>query len=148
MIFSPQDLKHLEFLQSTIARQASHSFAVKGWSLTVSTAFFAYTATHLSWGLACLALLPPTTFAWLDAYYLRQERLFRELYSRVVGGDTGVPPMSMDTGAILRASAPRCRWTSVLRSSSWYVLHLTILGVALVLLGIAVVQVLSSAEIT
>ena len=39
--FSADRIKHLEFIQATIARQAAHSFSVKGWSLTVAAALFA-----------------------------------------------------------------------------------------------------------
>ena len=49
-----------------------------------------------------VALLPALTFWGLDAYYLRQERLFRKLYDAVWKGtptDPGKGPFSMDTSA-------------------------------------------------
>lgn len=49
-----------------------------------------------------VALLPALTFWGLDAYYLRQERLFRKLYDAVRKGtptDPGMGPFSMDTSA-------------------------------------------------
>jgi hypothetical protein len=93
----PDRIKHLEFIQATITRQASHSFAVKGWSLTVSSAICAYTATHLTWWMAIVALLPPIVFAWLDSFYLRQERLFRELYRDAIQPESSIPMFDMNT---------------------------------------------------
>ncbi|WP_187347302.1 hypothetical protein [Kocuria sp. CNJ-770] len=86
MSVSPERIKHLEFIQNTITRQASHSFAVKGWSLTVAAVIYAYAAAHLTWWMALVALLPAVAFAGLDAFYLRQERLFRALYRVVAVG--------------------------------------------------------------
>ena len=145
----PDRIKHLEFLQSTIARQASHSFAVKGWSLTVATAIYAYTAGHLTWWLALVALLPVGAFAWLDAFYLRQERLFRELYHDASLPDSPVRVFDMSTSPYQeREFFPRCSYRSVCGSKTWWVLHLTIALVGLLLLVIAIFQRVHSAEAT
>jgi hypothetical protein len=64
-------IKHLEFVQAVIARQASNSFLLKGWALTVAAAFFGFVATQLHWEVALVALLPVIVFWFLDAYYLR-----------------------------------------------------------------------------
>lgn len=144
---SDERIKHLEFIQATIARQASHSFAVKGWSLTVSAAIYAYAASHLTWWLALVALLPPIAFAWLDAFYLRQERMFRELYSAACSNDTSLPLFEMDTRKYCdRTAYPRCSYRSVFKSDTWRVLHAMIFSVGLCLLGIAVFQALGTTE--
>lgn len=142
MVNTPPDrIKHLEFLQATIARQASHSFAIKGWALTVSTAIYAYTAAHLTWWLAVVALLPAGAFAWLDAFYLRQERLFRELYQDASLPDSPVRVFDMNTAIYQHGkSFPRCSYRSVCGSKTWLVLHLVIAFVGLLLIGIAIVQ--------
>lgn len=136
----PDDrIKHLEFLQTTIARQASHSFAVKGWSLTVSAAIYAYTAAHLYWWLAIVALLPSMAFGWLDAFYLRQERLFRQLYNACIVPDSAIPVFSMDTRQYCDVVVyPTCGWRNVLKSKTWLVFHLLIVFVGLFLLGVAI----------
>jgi hypothetical protein len=41
-------------------------------------------------------LLPVVAFWGLDAYYLRQERLYRKLYDAVRRGDGSVEPFSMN----------------------------------------------------
>lgn len=141
MSVSPERIKHLEFIQATITRQASHSFAIKSWSLTVSGAIYAYTASHLSWWLAVVALLPPLAFAWLDMFYLRQERLFRELYRDAIKPESQVTVFSMDTNCYQdRVKYPRCAYCAILKANTWWVLHLMIVSVGLVLLGVAIFQ--------
>ena len=83
------DIKHLEFIQAIVARQANNSFLLKGWSITVAVALFAFAAKDTDPRFAVLALFPAMAFWALDAYYLRQERLFRELYEHVRHGATG-----------------------------------------------------------
>ena len=75
--------KHLEFLQLAINRMASNSFILKGWNITLIVGLFALTLKDLSLSYLYLAMLPALAFWGLDAYYLRQERLFRELYDLV-----------------------------------------------------------------
>ncbi len=38
---SADPVKHLEFVQAVIARQAANSFLLKGWSVTLATALVA-----------------------------------------------------------------------------------------------------------
>lgn len=141
MTLSNDHLKHLEFIQATISRQASHSFAVKGWSLTVAGLIYAYTTSHLTCWLAVVALLPPVTFAWLDLFYLRQERLFRELYKDVINPHSTAPVFDMDTRRYQEQGGPHgCTYRSVMTSSTWWVLHAMIAAVGLVLLGVALFQ--------
>lgn len=147
----PDRIKHLEFVQATIARQASHSFAVKGWSLTVSAALFAFTSANLTIWMAIVAVLPPLAFAYLDAFYLRQERLFRQLFTESVATDSAIGNFEMST---LRFSEggefPACKFggkKGVLRSNPWRLFHGMILAVGLVLLGVAVFQALGPAEL-
>jgi len=75
--------KHLEFLQLAINRMASNSFILKGWNITLIVGLFALTLRDLSSVYLYLAILPALAFWGLDAYYLRQERLFRELYDSI-----------------------------------------------------------------
>lgn len=75
--------KHLEFLQLAINRMASNSFILKGWNITLIVGLFALTLKDLSSSYLYLAILPALAFWGLDAYYLRQERLFRELYDSI-----------------------------------------------------------------
>jgi hypothetical protein len=87
--------KHLDLLQSVISRMASNSFALKGWSVTVTAALLGLAAKDSSPGFAIIAFYPALAFWGLDAYYLRQERRFRALYD-AVRKDVVVEPFAMD----------------------------------------------------
>lgn len=75
--------KHLEFIQNAISRMASNSFLLKGWTVIIAAALFALAAKDSNQRFALLALFPSLAFWGLDAYYLRQERLFRRLYDEL-----------------------------------------------------------------
>lgn len=110
--------KHLDFIQAVIARQASNSFLVKGWGLTVATAAFALAVKEDAPQVAVVGVLAVLAFWYLDAFFLRQERLFRCLYDAVVD-TTRNPPIdafSMDTRPFAKQKANT--WPSVLRRST------------------------------
>ncbi len=76
-------LAYLEMIQAIVSRMASHSFLVKGWTITVTAALMALSASiDCGWPMA-VAGPAIVSFWWLDAYYLRQERLFRCLFDHV-----------------------------------------------------------------
>ncbi|MFZ4428263.1 MAG: hypothetical protein ACOYOO_13985 [Saprospiraceae bacterium] len=85
-----QDLhKELDLIQGVISRMANNSFLIKGWAMTLMSALIAFgkdsilASTHGVFYLVAMAgILVP--FWWLDAFYLRQERLFRKIYQRAV----------------------------------------------------------------
>ncbi len=71
---------------------------LKGWSVTVVSALFALAAHYANERFIVVALYPALAFWILDAYYLRQERLFRDLYDMVRQDTTkSITPFSMDT---------------------------------------------------
>jgi len=81
-------LKHLEFIQNVITRMNSNSFVIKGWAVTIVAALLALCANK-SLGFPvhfflCIATLVIFMFWMLDAYYLSQERQYRELYNETI----------------------------------------------------------------
>ena len=76
-------IKHLELIQAVITRMAQNSFSYKGWAITIVSALFALAVAISSPFLLLIAILPILIFWGLDAYYLRQERLFRRLYDNI-----------------------------------------------------------------
>ena len=76
-------IKHLEFIQLSIARMGANSFFVKGWSVTLISALAVLAQKETNHQFWLIALVPALTFWGLDAYFLRQERLFRFLYDDV-----------------------------------------------------------------
>lgn len=89
-------VKHLEFIQAIIARQASNSFLLKAWSVTLVAALFALAAKDANALFAYLSLVPVLVFWWLDAYYLWQENRFRDLYDWVRQGMKDLTPAQRD----------------------------------------------------
>lgn len=78
--------KYLEMIQAVIARLASNSFILKGWSVTLVSGLLGFAGQQLDPQTALLALLPALVFWMLDAYYLAQERQQRELFAQARDG--------------------------------------------------------------
>jgi hypothetical protein len=102
-----------------------NSFIIRGWSIALVSAVLAVSVKDLVSGAGFLALFPVLGFWYLDAFYLRQERLFRALYGEVAKGNVDVPAFSMDTSIF--AGQAKCRWWTVLLSPTILALHLPLL---------------------
>lgn len=89
-------IKHLEFVHSAVTRLANNSFLIRGWSITLTGALVGVSVSGEDKTLALASLITVIGFWALDAFYLRQERMFRKLYSSVAHGETGIPAFSMD----------------------------------------------------
>lgn len=83
--FSPEQIKHLEFVQGVITRMGSNSFQMKGWMVVIVSALLAIYADKQNPLYAIFAVLPTVIFWCLDSYYLWQERKFRGVYNDVAG---------------------------------------------------------------
>jgi hypothetical protein len=125
---------HLPMVQAVVARQAGNSFMVKGWALTLATAVNAYALELGRPGAALVGLLPLLVLAAADLYYLRQERLFRDLYEAVRTGAGQSQPYAMDT---LPHATDRSAYASVLRSPSIWPFWSTLVLAAGVVTGAA-----------
>ncbi len=124
--------KHLEFVQAAVSRQAGNSFLVKGWALTVTAAAYGFAATQREPLVALVGLAAAAGFWYLDALYLRQERLYRDLYEDLTSATPTAEPYSMRTSGTATA---RTKWWAVLRGPSVWPLFL----------GLAVAGVVASA---
>lgn len=120
--FEEAELKHLEFIQGVIARLAQNSFLLKGWSVTLVAAILALTTPST----VLLAIFPALTFWGLDAFYLGQERHFRELHKDAMSGS--VPVLSMDPYSY--ESGLRGWFGSAVSRSVWP-LHTVVVGVVI-----------------
>jgi hypothetical protein len=79
--------KHLDLIQAAISRMAGNSFQMKAWNVALASAAVGFAATKDSHPRAAfLAVIPSFVFWLLDAYYLRLEKAFRELYKQAVAG--------------------------------------------------------------
>lgn len=82
VMLNDHKIKHLELIQKVIERMARNSFMYKGWALSIFAAFLLLPTKYC--GVVQLFGIAPLFGFWIfDAYYLRQERLFRLLYNDV-----------------------------------------------------------------
>ena len=70
-------IEEIKIIQDIIKRMADNSFKIKAWAITVVVATLLI-KTNLN--NSYIALIPLLTFWFLDAYYLQQEKIFREIY--------------------------------------------------------------------
>ena len=97
-----QKLKHLEFIQGVINRLATNSFQMKGWSVVLVATILVLLARESKLHAAYIALAPILVFWALDAYFLRQERLYRALYNHVRTLDEAQIDFSMNVAPFKR----------------------------------------------
>src|SRR3989344_411922 len=90
-------IRHLEMIQEIIKRMAGNLFYLKGWSITLIAGAFALAAKDSNSLYVLLPYFPLLMFWGLDAYFLSQERLFRQLYDYVRKKPDGSIDFSMDT---------------------------------------------------
>lgn len=80
----------LGYVQEIIKRMAGNSLFIKGWSMSLTGVMLAISKKDVSndyiTQLWLAILLFNLLFSILDAYYLKQERLFRNEYNRKVEG--------------------------------------------------------------
>ena len=77
-------IKYLELIQKIIERMARNSFQIKAWTATLFAAIIVLTYSIINI-LIFIVLIFTICMIWaLDSYYLRQEKLFRELYNTKV----------------------------------------------------------------
>lgn len=138
--------KHLEFIQKIVTRMAGNSFLLKGWSVTVTSGLFALSAKDNNPIFAFVALFPSLVFWGLDAYYLRQERLFRKLYDALVDTSSGesanaIGTFSLDTTPFQK-QVPG--WLLTLFSASIFWLHgVVVSAVLLTVLVLLIINLLA-----
>ena len=88
-------IEHLKMIQTVIERMARNSFLYKGWALTVFAALLIL-SKHQCVAIDLLGIVPLVLFWGLDAYYLKQERLYRKLYDEVRNGGDEKTDFSMN----------------------------------------------------
>ncbi len=124
-------IAHLQMIQSVITRMGSNSFLLKGWSVTLIAALFALAAAGTNPLFLLLAYFTSFMFWGLDAYFLRQERLFRKLYEHVQEVSAPEIDFSMDTAPFNGAVDPQFK---VAFSETLGVFHGTIVATIVVVM--------------
>jgi len=75
---------YLSTLQAIVSRMATTSANCKTWCITLTSALLVVVADKGKVNFVWVTLIPVLLFCFLDAYYLAQERAFRESYNDVV----------------------------------------------------------------
>lgn len=80
-------IEELKFIQEAIKRFALNSFQIKGWAITLVVVSLLLKSSENPLLAQCqgfIAIIPLILFWFLDAYFLKQERMYRKLYKWVV----------------------------------------------------------------
>lgn len=132
--YSEDVRQHLSFIQGVITRMNSNSFSMKGWMVAIVSALAAVYASDSfnPCGYIYFVVGIPVVliFCGLDAYYLKMEKQYRDLYNKVLGNP-------MDTDFDMDASVfKRSLWTAFCSPSVWilYVSVLLLLVAATIIL--------------
>jgi hypothetical protein len=124
--------KHLEFILVTISRMANNSFLLKGWTITLVSAFIALLSTKSCNVFFFFSSVPVIVFWILDSFYLCQERKYRALYDLVRNGAT--TDFSMNTSDI---KTNNCKMLHVIFSKTLFAFYFSILLITTVITFIA-----------
>lgn len=132
--YSEDVRQHLSFIQGVITRMNSNSFSMKGWMIAIVSALAAVYASNSSnpCGYMYFVVGIPVVliFCGLDAYYLKMEKQYRDLYNKVLSNP-------IDTDFNMNASIfKRTLWNAFCSPSVWilYVSVLIILVTAILIL--------------
>jgi hypothetical protein len=96
---------YLNILQGIITRMATNSANCKTWCITLVSALIVLIADKGKTNLIPIALIPVLLFCFLDAYYLGQERAFREAYNEFVQRLHAPTPAPNDSNALIPATS-------------------------------------------
>lgn len=77
--------KEIDLMQNCIDRMAKNSFMLKGWSISLIAVVLALTADKMNaLFLLCSVFIPILCFWYLDAFFLRTEKMYRKMYEWVL----------------------------------------------------------------
>ena len=111
---------HLEMIEGVINRLSHNSFLLKGWSVILVSALFALSAEDSTAFFSVIAYFPALAFWGLDGYFLRQEKLYRELFKQVAQFTEEKINFSMDTDGL---DSEVKSWSKVIISTTLLVFH-------------------------
>lgn len=77
--------KEIDLIQSCINRMANNSFLLKGWMISIYAVVLTLAVNKLTPILLLATVLVPTLCFWyLDAFFLRTEKMYRKMYEWVL----------------------------------------------------------------
>jgi len=100
MFMNPDEkIAYLGFIQNIVQRMNANSFLLKGWTITLIAALFALAAGDSQRLFVFVCYLPLFGFWSLDGFFLRQERLFRQLYIEAAASHNSPVSFSLDVSS-------------------------------------------------
>ena len=127
--------KHLEMIQSVIARMAANAFLIKGWTITFFSAILLLGIQQRNWKFLLLALFTTIWFMFLDIFYHKKERCFRLLYQSIEQNTDSQEPPRFQIDASGFRNNQKCSWISVATSWSIAGLYVPLIATAAVTCG-------------
>ena len=124
-------IRHLEFIQAVIDRMASNSFLIKGWCITLVSALLGLAAKDNDKKFMIIVFFPALMFWLLDAYYLRQERLFRRKYEEIGQSTADITDFSLNTSTVEKRVGS---WLRVAFSQTLFLFYGTMVGAVIFLM--------------
>lgn len=122
-MFNDDVRQHLSFIQGVITRMNSNSFSMKGWMVAIVSALLAVYAANADADNAFIyfiaAIVADFIFCFLDAYYLKVEKQYRDLYDKV-RGKPGETNFDMDASCFPRTLS------EALKSKSVWILYFAV----------------------
>lgn len=77
--------KEIDLIQACITRMAQNSFLIKGWAISIVAVVLALADKAINASLlSVILLIPLISFWYLDAFFLRTERMYRQMYAWVL----------------------------------------------------------------
>jgi hypothetical protein len=125
---NPDRDKLLGYLQNIIERLATTSVAVKGWAITVTSAFLGFGIKDAKPTIVYVALVPIVCFWLLDAGLLAAERNFRNAFNNLLGDP------SLEVKRLDHAGASFNTFTSAFSTPMLFCVYLLLAG-CVVLVG-------------
>lgn len=116
--------KHMDYLQTVIGRLAGNSFLLKGWCVTLTVALMGFAFTREEPALAALGVVATVALWIVDAYFLRWERGYRDLFREVAAGRIG--GFLMDASSFAKVNLWRIAFRGTL---AFFYGPLTLIGV-------------------
>lgn len=132
-IIMEKKIKHLEFLQLVITRMNVNSFFLRGWSVTLVSALFAFAAKDTNTNYVLITYISTPLFWVLDGYYLSQERKYRDLYNKI--RLTEEKDIDFDMNAT-QVNSNKNSWLTSIFSITQIIFYGTLIGITLIVMFI------------
>ena len=76
---------YINLIEEIIKRMANNTFIIKGWAITVISALLTIeNSFKANFRIDMIIIVVDGAFCFLDCFFLRKERLYRNLYANVI----------------------------------------------------------------